>query len=68
MKRIKEHKNRETVGLDSKKQASMNGTSSSLETTNINENINSYTDEFNDSIEYLQTLSKQKKTEQKKPD
>ena len=63
LKRIKEHKNRETVGLDSKKQTSMNGTSSSLETTGINENINSYTDEFNDSIEYLQTLSKQKKTE-----
>jgi hypothetical protein len=29
----------------------------------LKNDINSYTDEFNDSIEYLQTLSNQKKTE-----
>ena len=31
--------------------------------TSIDTELNSYTDEFNDSIEYLQTLSKQKKME-----
>ena len=34
LKRIKEHKNRETINLDSKKQTS----------TNINKDVNSYTD------------------------
>ena len=55
LKRIKDHKNKETTDLDSKKKTE--------ETNNtiINDNTN-YTDEFNDSIEYLQSLSKQKQT------
>jgi hypothetical protein len=63
LKRIKDHKNRETANLENKKVYSINES----ETGSINSsetNINSYTDEFNDSIEYLQTLSKQKKTEE----
>jgi hypothetical protein len=63
LKRIKEHKNKETKNLDSKKPVETGGSSNSSQTSNTNTNINSYTDEFNDSIEYLQTLSKQKKTE-----
>jgi hypothetical protein len=64
LKRIKEHKQGETENLDSK-----NG-------TNINDitkpqlvdkyDISKYTDEFNDSIEYLQSLSNQKKKEMDK--
>ena len=61
LKRIKEHKNKETASLDNKKTVETGGSSNSSVTSNIN--TNSYTDEFNDSIEYLQTLSKQKKTE-----
>jgi hypothetical protein len=64
LKRIKEHKNKETSSLENKKklvESVETGGSSKSSTTNVN--INSYTDEFNDSIEYLQTLSKQKKTE-----
>lgn len=62
LKRIKEHKNKETKNLDNKKMPLETGGSSKSSVTN-NNNVNSYTDEFNDSIEYLQTLSKQKKTE-----
>jgi hypothetical protein len=62
LKRIKEHKNKETKNLDNKKKPVETGGSSKSSVTNSN-NVNSYTDEFNDSIEYLQTLSKQKKTE-----
>lgn len=61
LKRIKEHKNKETKNLDSKKPVETGGSSKSSVTNSSN--VNSYTDEFNDSIEYLQTLSKQKKTE-----
>ena len=61
LKRIKEHKNNETKNLDSKKPVETSSSSNSSVTSNTN--TNSYTDEFNDSIEYLQTLSKQKKTE-----
>lgn len=65
LKRIKEHKNKETANLESnKKLPYTNETDGSLNSSITNNtNINSYTDEFNDSIEYLQTLSKQKKTE-----
>ena len=62
LKRIKEHKNKETKNLDNKKMPVETGGSSKSQVTS-NTNTNSYTDEFNDSIEYLQTLSKQKKTE-----
>ena len=60
LKRIKEHKNKETENLDNNnKKPSTSETGGSLNSSVTN--INSYTDEFNDSIEYLQTLSKQKK-------
>lgn len=65
LKRIKEHKNKETINLENNKKIPViSEISSSLNSSVTNNtNINLYTDEFNDSIEYLQTLSKQKKTE-----
>jgi hypothetical protein len=60
LKRIKDHKNKETAGLDtSKKKMS----SESKKDEPVSNNVNTYTDEFNESIEYLQTLSKQKKVD-----
>ena len=56
LKRIKEHKQRETQGFDDKK----NG-------DKITENVPvQFSDEFSDSINYLQTLSKQKKINDEK--
>jgi hypothetical protein len=54
LKRIKEHKRKEN--------------DLSLEKPKVNESLNSsqYKDEFNDSIEYLQSLSKQKKIQDEK--
>jgi hypothetical protein len=50
LKRIKEHKQRETQGFDDKKN-----------NNNLKENEPvEFSDEFSDSINYLQTLSKQK--------
>jgi hypothetical protein len=55
LKRIKEHKLRETESLDSKKKSDLENTSA------IPVEIGSYSDEFTDSLNYLQTLSKQQK-------
>ena len=57
IKRIKEYKQNEN---SPDKNASNNEKSNAYET-----NLNNYTDEFYDSIEYLNTLSKQKKLEKK---
>jgi hypothetical protein len=68
LKRIKEHKKRETEGLDKKP---------TDKTVNVTANANAneskpylvdslYNDEFNDSLNYLQTLSKQKKIDEDK--
>ena len=52
LKRIKEHKRKEN--------------DASLEKPKVVADLNQYTDEFNDSIEYLQSLSKQKKLQNEK--
>ena len=57
LKRIKDHKKKETENFDKSKQ----DFSESKTGGTFSNNITAYTDEFNDSIEYLQTLSKQKK-------
>jgi hypothetical protein len=58
LKRIKEHKHRETDNFETNK--------SKLPEVNLDFNkkneSNDFSDEFNDSINYLQTLSQQKKT------
>ena len=63
LKRIKEHKIKETEGLDNnKKKLSQANTSTGVSASKPNlVDLSDYTDEFNDSINYLQTLSKQKK-------
>ena len=62
IKRIKEYKQKETVGSsDNKKDVKNDSNKNNSVTTNLTE----YTDEFYDSINYLNTLSKQKKIEKK---
>ena len=62
LKRIKEHKQRETENLDNNKKGESN---TSLINNDINNNSN-YADEFSESMNYLQTLSKQKKVDEEK--
>ena len=59
LKRIKEHKLKETENLDSKKKQEKPQLVDAKD-------LSTYTDEFNDSITYLQTLSKQKKINDEK--
>ena len=69
LKRIKEHKIKETENLENnkKKLPEING-ENNYNKTKINDSIDlgNYNDEFNDSINYLQTLSKQKKMDSQK--
>lgn len=58
LKRIKEHKNKEHKNKENEK--------TSLSTSRPNIDLKSYSDEFNDSINYLQTLSKQRKNNKDK--
>ena len=60
LKRIKEHKLRETENLDSKKNPSETPIITTVSETN------NFSDEFSESINYLQTLSKQKKVDDEK--
>jgi hypothetical protein len=55
LKRIKEHKNKEHKDKENENEKT------TLSTTNANVDLKSYNDEFNESINYLQTLSKQRK-------
>jgi len=65
LKRIKEHKSRETESLVNNKKNLINVKEDLVISTNKNSDP-SYSDEFNDSINYLQTLSKQKKINDEK--
>ena len=57
LKRIKEHKNRENKPLPEEKNDLPNyNTNNSSASSNSNEDIIKYSDEFNDSINYLQSL------------
>lgn len=59
LKRIKEHKQRETQSIDKKP-------NQQVVETPVKNNTENFTDEFNESINYLQTLSKQKKVNDEK--
>ncbi len=61
LERIKKHKLKETEGLENNKKKLGESNNNSLEKSK-----NTYTDEFNDSISYLQSLSNQKKIDKKK--
>ena len=66
LKRIKEHKIKETEGLvNNKKKLPQANTTANVSKPNLVD-LSDYTDEFNDSINYLQTLSKQKKENDEK--
>lgn len=67
LKRIKEHKVRETENLETNKKHLTDITSIHDTTSKapLNSDL-SFNDEFNDSISYLQTLSKQKKINEEK--
>lgn len=65
LKRIKEHKQKETEGLANNKRRLTPHILPSEEPVRKDEDI-TFTDEFNDSIQYLQTLSKQKKMDEAK--
>lgn len=60
LKRIKEHKIKEIHNLENNKKTLPSESTPSLVDHSINTDIGKYTDEFNDSIQYLQTLSKEK--------
>jgi hypothetical protein len=75
LKRIKEHKNRETNnGKNINVDNNIDNTNSNSHTSNNHAHANSdkgtdilkFSDEFNDSISYLQSLSKQKKIDDEK--
>ena len=64
LKRIKEHKQRETENLENNKRTLSSQTLT--ESFKPNNELLNYSDEFTDSINYLQTLSKQKKVDDEK--
>jgi hypothetical protein len=66
LKRIKEHKQRETENLENNKRILPNKENIHNFSESNTENIKNYTDEFKDSLSYLQTLSKQKKVNDEK--
>jgi hypothetical protein len=65
LKRIKEHKQRETENLENNKKK-LPTPEESVKNNIVKHELSSFTDEFSDSINYLQTLSKQKKVNDEK--
>jgi hypothetical protein len=65
LKRIKEHKNNEQVSYSHNGDSVLETNISKINSVDSNAN-KSYTDEFNDSISYLQNLSKEKKINDEK--
>ena len=65
LKRIKEHKQKETQNVDGKKRTEISIKDGLKESENHAEQT-SFSDEFNDSIHYLQSLTKQKKMNEEK--
>lgn len=65
LKRIKEHKQRETENLENNKKK-LPTPEESVKNDIVKHELSSFSDEFSDSINYLQTLSKQKKVNDEK--
>lgn len=65
LKRIKEHKQRETENLENNQRKLPNPNEVGV-IENVKEDLSSFNDEFSNSINYLQTLSKQKKVNDEK--
>jgi len=65
LKRIKEHKQRETENLENNKKK-LPLPEESIKNDIIKHELSTFSDEFSDSINYLQTLSKQKKVNDEK--
>jgi len=66
LKRIKEHKQRETENLENNKRK-LPSPEESIKNDKVKHDLlSSFSDEFSDSINYLQTLSKQKKVNDEK--
>jgi hypothetical protein len=65
LKRIKEHKQRETENLENNKRK-LPTPEESIKNDIVKHELSTFTDEFSDSINYLQTLSKQKKVNDEK--
>jgi len=65
LKRIKEHKQRETENLENN-QKRLRTPEESVKNENIKDDLFTFNDEFSNSISYLQTLSKQKKINDEK--
>lgn len=66
LKRIKEHKQRETKDLENNKRTLPTTEGGDTNPSNKLLDDESFSDEFNESINYLQTLSKQKKIDDEK--
>ena len=67
LQRIKEHKKKETENLANNKKKLPDNRNDTISTKKPNlVDLESYTDEFNDSIQYLQSLSKQKQIDEQK--
>jgi hypothetical protein len=66
LKRIKEHKENETQNLENNKRKLSNTVETSVPIKPLNNELVNYHDEFTDSIDYLQTLSKQKRINDEK--
>ena len=65
LKRIKEHKQRETENLENNKRK-LPSPEESIKNDIVKHELSTFSDEFSDSINYLQTLSKQKKVNDEK--
>ena len=65
LKRIKEHKQRETENLENNKRK-LPTPEESIKNDIVKHELSTFSDEFSDSINYLQTLSKQKKVNDEK--
>ena len=66
LKRIKEHKQKETQNLVNNKKNLEPKENVSVTNINSNKEIENFNDEFNDSLNYLQSLSKRKNIENEK--